>query len=714
MRRSVEEKLHILSQATSRKKIKKLALQYGITTKTIRNWQNALKEGRLGTVKAGVVTKTKSAAFGGVSKKLLSNFAFRYEKIPCPVTSNGKDIYRYLFTDIDRGYIFSGFSTVRDKTTTIHTLKKFIELVTQGGKCVRNIVTCNDPDQDEFKQTVSGYGAVLTVRTLNEIRKHLKFSLKKENYIYERAKYENKKDFLTDSLATVCKNNDNIFEIGRCRDKSVLALVKKINAILHMSFLDEDSDCSVEEFLKDVTDRAFNKAFEFHKVYDLDNAEPRYEKIYYVLKHTHIESDMYVKVIIQRAKISALRKNEKEAFRLINLALRVIKTERPTHALEFQNSLYFLAADICRERKDRKRTMHYVRKSLPVIEKMNNPDKSAISYINIAHIYKNFADYKKTSFYLNRSREIIYGSSLKHLYPQIEESLASMYSSTGRYDEAKKVFGKMIDENRYSDSPFFRSLLYGKTADIYHLTGEFDKSIGLYDSAIEISVKHKNLRAFMELMLVLRANRAFTLTKMNRYDEAKSLLLENLQTAREGNFPEQVLTNTAHLVHCSTGLNDIAGAKEYNSQLGELLKNNRRPDHEYKRIIAKGDIERMSGRVEKALKLYEEATEEAVKAGIETAYYESVLKLAGLRIELKYYPAAEEMLRSARKKAVKKKYENYVFKSDLLLKKIHFLSSGAKNNYAEYLKRKISEENLKDECRYFMLNEQKSIKSSGK
>ena len=709
MHRSVEEKLRILKQASSKRKIKKLALQYGISTKTIRNWQKAQEEGKLCKAKkcSGAAKKTYPS---GRKKRVLSNFAFRSENVPYPVNGNGKDIYRYLFTDIDRGFIFCAYSAFRDTTISKKAVKKFIELITQGGKCVRNLSTLNDPDQDAFKDLLSGYGAVLTVRRLSEIRKYLKFSLKKESYIYEKAKYENKKEFLTDSLATLCKNNDIIFEKSRCRDRATLALVKKVNTMLHISFLNEDHDCSIEDFLKDVTERLFNKAMEFHKAYNLDNADPYYEKIYFLLNDTGYEAQMLSKIIIQRAKIASLKKEYADGFTLINRALHIIRTKQPEMALELENSAYFLAADICRVKKDKNRAFHYIRKALTVLKKLNEPEKTAVAYINIGLVYSNFGEYKKTEHFFERSKEIIYSNKLKDLYSQIEENMAGLYRTTGRYAEAKIVFDKMIENGHYSDSPFFKALLFGKTGDIYHLTGDIDKSIAYYDSGIEAIKKHEEIRAFEELMLVLRANRAFTLTKMNRYDEAVKEFEENLEKARKGGYTEQVFSNTAHLLMCSTDTGELKTAKNYLRQLGDLLKNAKRPEYEYKYLTGKGDIERLKGRPDKAMLHFTEALR--ITAGSPSSissFFDTLLKIAILNIDTKNYEESVMNISELRKKSLKMKFHGYVFKTDILKRKIDCYQKKSEYDYEKYLKRVLQRKDITSEDRYFV---QEQIKES--
>jgi pentatricopeptide repeat protein len=705
MRRSINEKLHILKQSKSKKKIKKLALQYGITTKTINNWQKALEEGRLKPVKAPDNGETVSSSAAGSKRKILREFVFKSEKTEPQVYNGCGSIYRYLFSDTNTGFVFCAYSARKDRISVENAARAFLERLTAGGRRAASISADSDPDLTGLKKLLGSYGTAFSVRKLNEIKKHLRFPLKKYSYIYERAKYESLKDFLFDSLATVSRHNDALFQKGGYRSRELLGLINEINIAFHSGLISDGEEGFGTGYIHSEAERIFNKAFEFHKVYDLENADPHYEKIFYSLKDTGVGPDMLVKVIIQRAKICSLKKDYEGAFRLINQALAIIKKGGPVKALELENSAYFLAADISRVRKDKNRALHYVRKAVPVLEKLKDPRTSALSYINIGHVYKNFEEHKKTAYYLNRSKEVIYSSELKDLYPQIEESFASLYASTGKYTEAKKVFEKMIEENYYSDSPFFRSLLFGKTADIYHLTGDLEKSIALYDSALEVSLKHESLRAFTEIILVLRGNRAFTLTKMNRYEEAKNEFLKNLKIAREGNFLDQVLTNTAYLALCSIGLKDTAGAREYNNQLGELLKNTKRPDHEYKYHVSKGDIERLSGRYEKAVVFFEKALEAADNSASETSYYDTAFKLINLRITMGDYSPSEELAASVRKKAVRKKYANYVFKADVMLKKISCLRSGAEESYIKFLERRLSEDNIKDEHKYFVRQE---------
>ncbi|MBN2858028.1 MAG: tetratricopeptide repeat protein [Candidatus Delongbacteria bacterium] len=712
MRKSINEKLHIVKHSTSPKKIKKLSIQHGITTKTIRSWIRQAEEGKLNppVTKNGQVSVPVEAC----GRKVLKSLVFKKESIEYPFKeTNRGEISRYLFTDQDTGLEFCAYSTDRSGDCLKKFIVKITEEITLARKTVRRFITDSVSGTEEIRKLLAGYGIELDIRKLNEIKKHLRFSLKKHNYIKEREKYENDGDFLFDSLATVSRNNEMIFEQRKFRNKALPECVKKINIMLHSEiFKGEQVDLNEPQFISKIQ-KQFDRAIEFHKVYDAANADPIYEKIYYILKKSGIADEILVKTLIQRAKLAAMKKDYTESFKIISSALRYLKSSRLPNANQIEHTVYVLSCDIYRVRKDKNKCLHYLRKAEKLLEDISDVPTSVMAFLNFGRVYSNFDDSKKTKYYYDLSKSLAHSNGLKQYYTIIEESLASLYSTTGRYDEAKKVFEKMIEEDHYSDAPFFRALLFAKTADIYHHTGDLSKSIEFYDRAIEMINKHKGLRSFTEILLISVNNKSFTLIKMNRFKEAREIIESNLETAKAENFPELVFSIIINLIICDIELKDIKTAVKNLNLLGELLKNSKKPEYEYKYLLGKGEVELMNGRHEKAYEYFERALEVTGSVlNTKTPYYDASLKFIGLMTDMKEFDKAEELAKGIRKKAMKEKFDSYIFKAELYINKIGYYKRGNKSGYLKHLNSVLTEKNHSEESVFYVSKELKTVRDS--
>ena len=120
MRKSVSEKIKIVKQATTDKKIKKLAIQHGVTTKTIKKWK------RLHNV--GLLEQNSNNSKNEFTKKSLrpfENSAFTIVEIDSPYKGNGQSVFRFQLKDIDNGFILAGYYSSDSR----HNIRSFMNSI---------------------------------------------------------------------------------------------------------------------------------------------------------------------------------------------------------------------------------------------------------------------------------------------------------------------------------------------------------------------------------------------------------------------------------------------------------------------------------------------------------------------------------------------------------------------------------------------------------
>lgn len=695
MRKSINEKLRIVKESTSSSKIKKLSIQHGITTKTIRNWIRQAEEGKLvydpGTDNS-IVSKKNTFYRSG---KPLNNFVYKISGIGNPVKRNGC-LYRHLFKDTVTGLVFCGYSNVKDEKSISSFCENFLCELKKYGYTPKSIMTDKIPEFRGLGDTIEAYKGEFTQRKLSEIKPMTVFSLKRNSFMKERTKYENYSDFLFDSMATSGKNNDIICSKRKINNE-VINAVKRINYQMHSGINTKELNVNLE--------KEFEKGVEFHKKYDMVNADYIYEKIYHILKGSSTQTDLFIKVLIQRAKILGLKKDSSGLRNYCKEGLRLVKYQSVEERLKNQVLFYYILADHNKIEGHKKRALFYMGKIECALSNLNDPVKTASFYINLGRTHVNFSAFDKGIRNYDISRAIIDKHNLDQLRVFLEESYADTYSRKGDYENTKKVYKKMIDEEFYSDSPYFRGLLFAKYADQFHLTGDLSECVKNYEKAVGIINKHNAIKVFQHLEIIVRSNMALSLFKMNKISKSKEIFTENLRIAQEGNFGDQVFTNTAFLLMAECGAYNMQEAEKRLNELGLLLKNIHKPEIEYKYHYGSGEIYREK-------KEYKKAEEHFIKAvsicssiaNIRSAYYDSHIKL------LDFYavtgntrqgrPLAEQII----KKASKNMFEVYLAKAEVIQDKINYFANGNIKGYIDYLQ-KAKGSNCNEEVECFIQSE---------
>ncbi len=687
MRKSIDTKLKVVKKATSPKKIRKMSLQYGVTVKTIKNWIRQAAEGRFSQQKNKKIACNKKNAAAERTRPLRH---FVYKAIAHPLHNNEcecKELFRHIFRDKDYGYIFCSYSLCYDNETAVRVCSSFVSELAASGYKVKSITTDKVKETEFIERSLSEPGVKVTRMNFAEIKKFTVFSPKKNSYIKERSKYESCGDFLVDSLATVCRNNELLHLTARAgAKKRALEASKMINTNLHSSIINKEK-CSLSgKGILPALDSDMKKATGFHQKYDLDNAESIYEKLYYILKNSPADKNLLVKVIIQRAKISGLRKCYSGAEDYILEGFRVLKESGVKAKCELEYNLHMLNADISRYKGNKKGTLKNMEKARSILGKISDKRTSAIFYLNNGKVLNGYGMVNKAIGSYEMARTIVDDNDLSDLKPAVEESFASAYSISGCYDEAKIVFEKMIAGDFYSDSPYFRALLYAKYADLFHLTGELRKSLVFYDRALEIVSKHSEVEVFTQLSLIIGSNKAFSLMMMNSYDSACEIFLKNLTASQNKNYADLVLSNTAYLLMCFNEQGLFKEAEKYLKNLGLLLKNVSSPEKEYKYYLGLGMILMGTKDSVKAEENLLKAVSIADAPDLPTtAYFISAVKLADFYAVTGDSSKLIKITDSIIKRAMKNNFSIVKYKAEIIRKKAEYFLRDNKSSYIEYL-----------------------------
>ncbi|MFA7123677.1 MAG: hypothetical protein WC212_06540 [Candidatus Delongbacteria bacterium] len=700
MRKSASEKLQIVKEATSKKKIKALSVKFGITTKTIRNWISQASEGRFSRWEIKDHSKEKESA--AVRKVPFKNIIYKISKQSLPKKDCAcKELYRHLFKDKNCGFIFCSYSSKKDPEVIEALCSMFINEVSRSGFKVREMITDKVPETENMEKPLKRLGINLSRDNFSNIRKYTSFSAKKNSYMKERTRYETCGDYFFDSLATVCRNNE-LTAGNKKKCTKLLGKIKSINCFMHANVITEKQCVFSSQGILPILSSSLEKGIEFHKKYDLENADHIYEKLYYILKDSSRDKILLIKVMIQRAKICGLKKLYNEAMDYVKRGVRLLKDETADNKYKFMYSLHMLNADISRVRNEMNKTLYYMGKSGELLEKINDPETSAVFRLNYGKVLNTYGMKNKAFDNYEQARAIVEKNSLISLKPAIEESFASAYSIVGQYEESKKIFKKMIRGDFYSDSPYFRALLLAKYADLLHLTGELGKSLIFYDRSLEIMLKHPEIDMFIHLALIIESNKAFTLVKMNKFNKANSIFIKNLKKAQDMNFSDLIPANIAYLISCENEHGRPKEAAKYIKDLGLLLKNVNNPEMECKYYLGMGELFMNKNDHVKAEENMLKAVSIAETPNLPpTSYFNSAFKLADIYAVTGKRTNSIKIADRIVKRAKKKNFSIFIFKGELVKKKAEYFMKNKTGQYIKYLN-ELKLNAVNDEIKYFI------------
>lgn len=688
MRKSINEKLQAVKEATSKRKIKALSVKHGVNVRTIKNWIVQAREGGLSGKALKEAEKISSLyKKPAVRKRPLRSIVYKIFKIELPKKNcESKELYRHVFRDKNCGFLFCSYSSRRDPAITAAMCGMLVSQASGAGYSVKEIITDKVPETEKLGEIMKEYGTSVVRESFSDIRKYTVFSQKKNSYLKERAKYESCGDFIFDSVATVCRNNDlTAGNRKKCRD--ILVKIKNISSFMHSAGIRKELPGFSSDNLLPVLSSKMQTAIEFHKKYDLENADLIYEKMYHILNNSEINNELLIKVMIQRAKVSGLKKSYRDAENYIKQGLNLLKDGAVNNAYYLRYSLYMLMADVSRIQNNRSRTLLYMNRSGEAIEKTNDPQTSAVYHLNYGKVLTGYSMKNKALESYETARVIVEKNSLNDLKPALEESFASAYSISGRYEESKKIFRKMIKSGYYGDSPYFRALLYAKYADLLHLTGVLDQSLKYYDMSLETISGQLEIDMFLNLAIIIESNKAFSLLKMNRYSEANAIFRRNLRKAQDKNFQDLIMANIAYLIICENEGGSPKEAEKHIRDLGLILKNSGNAEMEYKYHLGTGELLMKKREYLKAEENMLKALSISDNPNLPpTAYFNSAIKLAELYALSKERDKLLKITGVIIKRAKKNNFGSYVFEAEIMRKKSEYLIQNKTDKYVRYLK----------------------------
>ena len=172
MRKTINEKIKIVELATSKRKIKLLSIQHGITTKTIKAWIEKYKK-REFDPKDEKSRKDTSKSMQAV-EKLFSRIVFIVTKADDPLKNGNGGVYRHLFKDTSTGYMFCGYSKEKTIAAAAYFYRSFSGLIKKAGYKPEKVMTNADIDEKDN---------IVEKMKLYDLKKYSSFSLKKNSYI---------------------------------------------------------------------------------------------------------------------------------------------------------------------------------------------------------------------------------------------------------------------------------------------------------------------------------------------------------------------------------------------------------------------------------------------------------------------------------------------------------------------------------------------------
>ena len=705
MRKTTAEKIQIIENATTDKKIKKLSIQHGITTKTIRRWMKQYANGEFSKQE-----QKKPIARKVTLKKIkpFQNIVFNVIQMKTPYKGNGKNgFYRFQIKDMDYGFMFAAYSATSDRKIVGLFLTKFIESIVESGYSVKRIVTAKKIHLNGVEKILSDRNIKHEFYDYNDIKKYTSLSLRKNSYMNEKTLYETKMDFLLDSAATVAKNNVIIYEKLNLKTKSIIKFLKVLNIKYHSDIFKLNSkDFDIKSILAHL-DKIYVSAVGYHQQYKLDVAGSMYEKLFYVLDKSEYEIDLLVRIVLQRSKGFYLKKDIDRSKELINYTFPLLNYLEEKSRLNYYNTIYMMLCDAFRIEGDEKKSLYYMKRCYPVLKKINDMKKIATHYIDYSILLSNFKRNKLSMQYLKKAQEMALLNNFNDLIPIIDEYYAKGYSSSGKYEEALRLFIKLIKDDVHKDKPYNKSILYGQTGQIYYTLGNLSESIKFYEESIKITEKNKEIQAFLYVNMINLSGKATSLYKMNELTKVKSIFEENISVARENSFTNLVTSNISNLIYIEVDLGNIENAKKLLNELDILLKNQDNSGIKYSYYLTSGILNKAQNKYKKAEKFILKSIETVPKNNDykNESYFKCKFELIDLYIDMKKLDKAEKLAEETYWETRKTKLKAMRYKAKMLKYKILFFRKDDTSSYLSYLQFLVRKKNYSEEEFYMIRKE---------
>jgi tetratricopeptide (TPR) repeat protein len=629
--------------------------------------------------------------------KPFSCIVFKVLPISVPEKYNGNvNVFRYLIKDYNYGFMIASYSMENDARSREDFVRKvFIELKKTGYRVEKILTdkTCLFGKLINIEHQICSYG---------ELKKHFIFSKKKNNYIKDRQKYETCGDFIFDSLSTAGKINDRILSDNSIAGKKIIKVLKSINLNLH-----NDSMCMCENKLCDrsvlkVLSRKFDEACSYQKAFDIENSLQILNQIGYILKGSNIHPGLYFNVLFKKAAAYGMKGKNSEAKHLVTYSLNLLSNTKTENKNEIRRNFYTLLADIYRYEMNKNRALHYMKTALEYARKTYDNKAVAMNhiYLGAAYLYFEMPDQAATQFNLSQRKAEEFG--LNEVLDALKGYRAAMYKYTGKYTEAISYFKKKIIDHSAGATTSQKAFLFGKYADLMLYTGELVESLDYFNRAIDLIKKYPEIVFFKRIHLLTSTKKALVLIKLNDYREALNLCEENLIMARKLGDKNILTTNLSYIqiMHAASG--NVSESEKHLNDIMVLLKNNHKPDLEYKYLLGKGLIHKALGEFKKAEEYLIRAVNTAEKisrGGIE--YFASAISLSDLYCMMQKSDEAHKHADEIIYRASAANLHSQSFKAEMLkIKSDYFLCADHKG-YLKYLKG-LDKTGLNDEIKYYI------------
>jgi len=705
MRKSVREKIEIAKKASSDKLIKKLAIQHGITTKTIRSWVELYKKGSL----SEPVKRNKKVYLVKLKGKtgIFSEAVFKATAVYSVL--EGRTVYRYLFKDIAGGIFLCAYSDDNSVKRSEKILTTIISLLNGSGIFTGRILT-DVKFTDKFKSKIKE--ADITQVKNTEIKRYIAFSSKSNSFMKERTRYEKENDFLFDSCATTAKNNDILFQKLPVNNKELIEAVKKVTIILHSTILSDTGQEYNELRSKEIINERFNYALEFHKKYDLETARLHYSEIIQVVCPSY-DRELYIRVTNQIGKIYGLRKEPLKAVEYFKASLKeaeYLSLERKPHV---KYSIYVILADLYRIMNNYKKVMFFMKKAEIMLEAGCSDEDRAAFYINYSILLKTRKNYEIKMDYIKKAIDIAEKNNLKYIKVAAEDILTDYYVKRGDYGIALDRYRGMIENDIYKDNNFAlqKIILHSKYSDCLQYSGDLSESLKMYDRVKDLIAKLEDNPAFRQYMIIARGNRSILLSKMNEDGQAIEDFKVNIEYARKHDFKNNLIDNMLNLCYAFILSGRIEEAEKTLKETSLMLEHSENHSHKHAEILYDGMIWKLKGNLDKAENKLTKSLNYVKKIPtLVSGYFKVLTETAELYILSGKYKEAASVIKGLRNKARIKNNGFYLFRSELLTVKLRFIQNGQKKNYSAYLKERHEKGKYEnEEQKYFLLREIKTL-----
>ncbi|HQO09927.1 MAG TPA: hypothetical protein PLK90_07005 [Clostridiales bacterium] len=448
--------------------------------------------------------------------------------------------------------------------------------------------------------------------------------------------------------------------------------------------------------------KKYDDACAYLTAFDTDNSMQILDQIGHILKGSDMETGLYLNVLLKKATAFGMEGSNSEAKHLVTYSLNLLTKTKTENENEIRRNFYTLLADIYRYEMNKNRALHYMKTALEYARKTHDNKAVAMNQIYLGAVYLYFEMPDQAATHFNTSQKTAEEHGLSDILEALKGYRATMYKYTGNFTDAISYFKKKILDHSAGATTSQKAFLFGKYADLMLYTGELGESLDYFNRSIDLMKKHPEIVTLKRIHLLTSTKKALVLIKLNDYREALNLCEENLITAKKLGDKNLLTTNLSYIqiMHAASG--NVSESEKHLNDIMVLLKNNHKPDLEYKYLLGKGLIHKALGEFKKAEEYLIRAVNTAEKisrGGIE--YFASAISLSDLYCMMQKSEEAHKHADQIIYRASAANLHSQSFKAEMLkIKSDYFLYADHKG-YLKYLKG-LDKTGLNDEIKYYI------------